>query len=456
MAQIPAKSSIDLAIAKLEADAGLRHGTLSFMAVNMDNGQVIADHNADLSMIPASIQKLITTGVALERLGPNYQYTTTIQALFDEETGEVTGDLYVMPSGDPTLQSKYYARENSTLDKLKEDLSVIKTFTGSLIIDASGFSAHNTPRSWIWEDMGNYFGASPSALIWRDNLLKVYLNSGQVGTRAMLSSKTKISEDIDIDIEVTAAEGNRDDAWFFSAPGSDLIYAKGTIPSNRSNFLVKASHPKPMERFANELSNATGLKPKTIRIDHDYIEHANLNPIAKVVSPPMHSIVKMTNENSINIYAEALLVSLDGTDLGKSIEGGIKSIESILSKQSQMNGVRIIDGSGLSPLNRMTSRTMVDLLTMMYRSENKDYFVSSLPVAGKSGTLKNSFSHQKLAGNMKAKSGTMSGVRNYAGYITNSQGETIAFCVMLNNYDSNRRTAIMNRLEELMVSVADN
>ncbi len=455
-AQTPAENKVQMALKKLQSDAGLANGNVAFMAVNMDNGQVIADYNGGKSMTPASIQKLITTGVALEILGSEYQFKTTIKAEIDEESGAVSGDIYVFPSGDPTLQSKYYSSQPTSLDQIKEDLSSISSFSGSLIIDASGFSAHNTPRGWIWEDMGNYFGASPTPIIWRDNLLNIYLNTAQVSKPAILSSKTQNSEGLTIDLEVTASESNRDDAWFFSAPGSDLIYAKGTIPSNRTNFLVKASHPKPMQRFGNEILEAGSLKNKQVRIDYDYIEHTNLSRISTLVSPPLYSIVKMTNENSINLFAEALLVQLDESDRGKSTEGGIGQIEKTLSKQGPIKGSRFIDGSGLSPLNRLTCYSMLNLLTMMYRSKNKDSFINSLPIAGQSGTIKNSFTNPKLAGNMQAKSGTMTGVRNYAGYIKNNQGRTVAFCVMLNDYDSKRRNAIMQKLEDLMVAVVEN
>ena len=456
LAQIPSENEVQRAIRSLESEAGLANGTLSFMAVNMDNGQVIADYMGGRSMCPASIQKLFTTGVALEKLGADFQFETIIAGAGDKKTGQISGDLYVFPSGDPTLQSKYYSSEPNSLTRIKEGLSSFKDFNGSLIIDASKFSAHNTPRGWIWEDMGNYFGASPSALIWKDNLLEVYLNSGQIGSRAIISSKTKNTENLDIQIEVTASESNRDDTWFFSAPGSDMIYAKGTIPAHQTNFLVKASHPKPMIRFGNDLISSTGLNISNVRVDYDYIPHDGLNTLVKLTSPPLYSIVRMTNENSINLYAEALLVQLDDSERGKSVEGGVTGLSNYLTKkQVNLKGTRFIDGSGLSPTNRITAYSMIDLLTMMYRSKNKDSFMNSLAKAGKTGTLKSSFNSPTLTENMIGKSGTMAGVRNYAGYIKNSNGEWIAYCIMLNDYDEKKRSAIMTKLEELMIAMAE-
>ena len=129
LAQVPTENKVEMALKKLQSDAGLANGSVAFMAVNMDNGKVIADYNGGKSMTPASIQKLITTGVALETLGSEFQFETTIKAAIDEESGAVSGDLYVFPSGDPTLQSKYYSSQPTSLDQIKEDLSSISSLS---------------------------------------------------------------------------------------------------------------------------------------------------------------------------------------------------------------------------------------------------------------------------------------------------------------------------------------
>ncbi|MDC1202356.1 D-alanyl-D-alanine carboxypeptidase, partial [Salibacteraceae bacterium] len=113
------------------------------------------------------------------------------------------------------------------------------------------------------------------------------------------------------------------------------------------------------------------------------------------------------------------------------------------------------DGSGLSPLNRMTAEAMTGILALAYRSDVKEDFLGSLPVAGQSGTLARYFKETKADGNVRAKSGTMSGVRNYAGYLTNRHGETVAFCIMLNDYDESRKTQVMQHIEEILVAIIE-
>lgn len=456
IAQNRAMLPTEVVLQKLLQDGGVKNGQVAFLAVNLDNGRVIAEHNTYASMVPASIQKLVTTAVALEKLGPGFSYKTEISTDGSFDGATLQGNVYVMASGDPTLNSRYYQSDPTTLQRIKTSFNGIQSIGGSMIIDASHFDRYTTPRGWVWEDMGNYFGASPTALIWNDNLLEVYLRTGQAGTRAMIAPATVKSSDFEIDLRVMADNGTKDDAWFFGSPGNDVIYAKGTVPAHRDKFLVKAAHPYPMKQFAKDVSAATGLKGLDARIDYDYVEHAGLTPLVTITSPPLSAIVKLTNQKSINLFAEALNIELDTAERYKSVEGGVATVEAYLrAKKVNLKGVRIMDGSGLSPLNRTTCQTMVDLLSHMYRSNNKETFLQSLAVAGQSGTIAGYFKGTKAEGNLKAKSGTMSGVRNYAGYVTNKNNETVAFCIMLNNYDESRKAQIMQRIEELMSAVIE-
>lgn len=446
----------EVVLQKLLQDAGVQNGTVAFLAVNLDNGRVIAEHNTYTSMIPASLQKLVTTAVALEKLGPGFSYKTEISTDGEIDNSTLNGNLYVIASGDPTLNSRHYQSDPPVRQRIKNAMNGITTFEGKVIIDASHYSRYTTPRGWIWEDMGNYFGASPSALMWEDNLLEVYLRTGQAGSDAVLAPASSKHKGFEIDIQVKAADSKRDDAWFFGAPGSNTIYAKGTIPAHQEKFLVKAAHPYPMEEFVKDISRATDLKKLSSQIDYDYIEHEGLKPLVTITSPPLSTIVRLTNQKSINLYAEALNIELDEEDHYKSVAGGIATVESYLKSQKvNMKGVRITDGSGLSPLNRTTCQTMVDVLSVMYRSENKETFMNSLAVAGQSGTIARYFKGTKAQGNLKAKSGTMTGVRNYAGYVKNSNGEMVAFCILINDYNEARKAQIMNRIEELMAAVIE-
>lgn len=445
----------ELVLRKLTLDAAFTHGQVAFMAVNLDNGRVIAEYNNFRSMVPASVQKLVTTAAALETLGPGFTFKTRVAYDGILESGVLHGNLYVFGGGDPTLQSRYNKAEPSALSKIGTALSPITKADGKLIVDLSLYNKYTTPRGWIWEDIGNYFGSTPTALMWKDNLLEVNLRSGQAGTRALLADPPEHYAPFTIDVQVTAANSQKDNAWFFSAPGSRMIYAKGTIPAHQQKFTVKASHPDPVYQFTGDVLKTRGQTMET-RVDYDYIPHEGLTDLIIIESPPLINLVKLTNEQSINLYAEALSIAMDSAMRYKSVEGGLDGLEKFLrNKNVYLKGARFIDGSGLSPLNRMTCQTMIDVLSMMHRSPNRDAFYNSLPVAGNSGTIARYFKGTKAENNLRAKSGTMAGVRNYAGYITNAQGERIAFCLMMNDYDENRTTEVMARVEELLTALID-
>lgn len=449
----------ELELQKLLQDAAFKHGEVAFMALNLDNGKVIADYRSGKTMIPASIQKLVTTGVALETLGKDHRFETSFAHTGILATdGTLNGNLIITPHGDPTLGSHYLGLNSEAVlkfIKLQIEEKGIKSINGKIIIDLTYYNQHNIARGMLWEDMGNYFGASPTSLMWQTNMVKVKLRSGQAGTPVMLASDLSSAYPYEFDLDLTASNENRDNAWFFGSPGSNKIYAKGTIPAKRESFIVKISNPDPAFSFAQELIATLGWQDAEIRFDQEKVTY-DTKPLFSIKSESLEKIIKETNEHSVNLFADALCTELDQNDLDKSIEGGIKSIEQFLQeKKVTTSGLRLMDGSGISPMNRMTAQAMTDFLSVMYRSENFETFFNSLPVAGESGTIKNYFAGTKAAGNLRAKSGTMAGTRNYAGYVTNKYQENIAFCLMMNDFDEDRKSVVMDRVQLLLSALIE-
>lgn len=453
-AQNRSMSPTQLELQKLLQDAAFKNGEVAFMAVNLDNGKVIADYRSSKAMIPASIQKLMTTGVALETLGKDHRFETLFTHTGSiSAAGILSGNLIITPKGDPTLGSHYLGSNGDAVlkfIKLQIEEKGIKSIDGKIIIDLTYYNQHNIARGILWEDMGNYFGASPTSLMWRTNMVKLKLSSAQVGTPVMLANEPSSAYPFEIDLQLTASSVNRDNAWFFGSPGSNKIYAKGTIPAKRESFTVKISNPDPAHSFVQELVAIMNWKGVEIRYDSDKILYDS-SPLFSIKSESLEKIIKETNEHSVNLFADALCTQLDAKPSDKSIEGGVESIETFLKdKKVSSSGLRILDGSGISPMNRMTAKAMTDFLGVMYRSENFNTFSNSLPIAGKTGTIKNYFGGTKAEGNLRAKSGTMAGTRNYAGFVTNKYQENIAFCLMMNDFDENRKSIVMDRVQLLL------
>jgi D-alanyl-D-alanine carboxypeptidase/D-alanyl-D-alanine-endopeptidase (penicillin-binding protein 4) len=302
--------------------------------------------------------------------------------------------------------------------------------------------------------MGNYFGATPTALMWNDNMIEVALRSGQAGSDVMLAKPWPKDSPFQLEIDIQAADNNKDDAWFFSAPGGNKIYGKGTIPAHRESFIVKISNPDPMLTFCQNIIEAFPGGQTDVRIVFTPADLPNVQPLITFSSPSIADLMRVTNHESVNLFAEALNISNDERSIGRSVEGGTAASMAWMRKHKiNTSGTRILDGSGVSPMNRVTAQAMVDALSAIYRMDAYEFFKASLPVAGESGTMKYYFNTGASKGNLRAKSGTMTGVRNYTGYVRNKYEENIAFCIMMNDYDEARKSEIMEKVGRLMEAV---
>jgi len=457
IAQDRSLSTAEVELQRLRQDPGLKHGEVGFVAVNLDNGGIIAEFNSYRAMIPASIQKLLTTSNAFSTLGNDYRFKTRIAYTGEIIEGILHGDIVIYGGGDPTFNSKYFPNQNHD-QAIKEAATKagIKSITGKLVFDLSIYTEHTTPSGWVWEDMGNYFGATPTAFMWADNTINLDLRSGQAGTDVMLADSWPSDSPYTLDVDIKASTENKDNAWFYSAPKGNTIYGKGSIPAHKDRFTVKISDPDPVQSYAKHLEKLLGLKNIAIQRNYAHIEYASAKTLIDLSSPSLKEIINVTNKQSINLYAEALNLISDTAQELKSVEGGIQSLEAFLTKNKiRHQGNRFLDGSGVSPMNRMTPQVMIDLLSVMYRSPLKEDFQSTLAVGGQSGTFKYYFKSGIAAGNIMGKSGTMNGVRNYTGYVKNKYGETIAFCLMMNDYDEDRKSEIMKKVETLMEAVIE-
>jgi D-alanyl-D-alanine carboxypeptidase/D-alanyl-D-alanine-endopeptidase (penicillin-binding protein 4) len=202
---------------------------------------------------------------------------------------------------------------------------------------------------------------------------------------------------------------------------------------------------------------SVGGTPTTTRLMQSQLT-GEVTIVSDIVSPPLTDIIDTLNHESVNLYAEHL-----AKQLGKafrntgSTEAGVDVIKDFLSESGiNTDGLYIEDGSGLSPLDAVNSRAMTGLLLFMKnRGKHFSEFYSSLPEAGKEGTLKNHFSDPVFTGRMNAKSGSMTRVRSYAGYLTALSGKKLIFCIIVNNF-SGPSGKIISRIEEILKETIQN
>jgi len=454
-------------------DTDFKNASFSFLAIDANSGEIISQHNSDLALKPASTQKLITTATMLELYGAEYKIKTTI-----EYTGKIDtirhilyGDIIIKGGGDPTLGSKYFDET-----KNKQFLTVwtnaikklqIDSIAGSVIADASIYSYDIVPQTWTWNNMGNYFGAGACGLSIYDNYYSLYFNSSNTyGDTTQIVECIPDIPDLVFENEVIADSISYDNAYIYGAPYSNIRYLRGEIPLNKTRFKVKGSMPDPAYIAANELEKAlikAGIKFKNnatsirrLKLNGKYIDEKRTE-IDTVFSPQLSKIITQTNIHSINLFAEHFLNEIGLKLIDKpNTEIAAKAVmEYWQQKGMDTQGMYLVDGSGLSHYNVITPRQMVFVLNYMkHQSKNFDVYYNSLAIGGETGTITKMFKKTAAKGNIRAKSGTITHVKCYSGYVKSASGREIIFSMFANNFSCSSRQA-KEKLEKIMVALAN-
>ncbi len=448
---------------RLKKDPDLAHASWGYCVKYAAKDSVLASYNSQLSLVPASTLKILTTGAALFMLGPQYKYETQLQydGVLDSVSGVLDGNIYIKGSGDPSLGSAYFADKKDTLGLPAKWAALIrakgiKKVTGCVVGDDDAFESEMIPSTWIWGDMGNYYGAGACGLSFMDNKYTVYFKSNII--RAQPATVKRIVPEIpglSLKNNVTSGPANSgDNAYIYGAPYSYERYMTGTIPVGKDDYDVEGSMPDPAMFCAWSLKNAlekAGTKVEkgatTRRLALDSIKGFGRNTIYRHLSPELSKIVYYTNMKSNNHYAESLLktIALAKNGWGEDNAGTDLVLNLWASKGVPVKGIYMNDGSGLSRANAISPEAETEVLraiaadTTVFRA-----FYNSLPPAG-------AFAEGTFAdNNMRVKSGYITRARSYTGYVKNRKGKLLAFSVILNNYDCSPAEARV-KLGKLMV-----
>lgn len=412
--------------------------------IDVNSGEILFDYQSEKLLIPASTLKLVTAAAALGILGPDYHFTTRLGY-----TGEITGktlagDIVITGGGDPALGSAYFQDHYFSPSFLKlwaEQLYShgIEKVEGELLLDGSLYDQERIPPTWIWEDMGNYYGAAANGLTYHDNLFHItFCSPSQPGQPTTITSVFPQISGIKIDNEVRSSLNNRDLAFVFGSPLDGQRIIRGTIPKNRKAFTIKASNPFPGQQLARDFRAA--LAEKGIYFTggsvQKMVDSEKIHPLFVRESPELRDILQVMNHESVNLYAEHIIRQIAAEKGGSgSREAGLKFVEQYLSDQN-LNTRELVmeDGSGLSHFNLVTPRFLTSLLAnMSLPGEYTTSFMHSLASAGE-GTL-TAFQPVSFPGNtLRAKSGSMTRVRCLAGYLKTDRGNTLAFAFMFNHF----------------------
>ncbi|MFK8038276.1 MAG: D-alanyl-D-alanine carboxypeptidase/D-alanyl-D-alanine-endopeptidase [Crocinitomicaceae bacterium] len=446
---------------------GVEQAPFSFYVKNLDNGQIVANVNGSMSIPAASTMKLVTTATAIKILGTKHRFKTKIgyTGTIDSITKTLNGDIVIIGGGDPTLGSKYFTDDGQEDDFMNSWADSILSYgiehiNGKVIADGSAYRYLGVPTGWVWGDLGNYYGAGPNGLTIYDNILKLYYNTEGIGTIAKLACIKPYIPNLYISSTVTAAKSRRDNAYVFGAPYSFDWFVTGSIPHSREDFIVKAANPDPELTFAHVFNSI--LQHKGISVSFYPETERNLRKkenyktekrtiIFTHLSPKLSRIINLTNQYSVNLFAEHLLceISHKRSGYGSTYNGALIA-KAYWGKKFNSKPLIMTDGSGLSRSNAVSAEFYINLLSAMKGSST---FKNSLAIAGKRGTMSSIGRKTSAQGRVIGKSGTMSKMKAYAGYVNTKTGKKLAYAMIINNYTC-PTSKIKSYFQNLMIKMA--
>ena len=464
-----AQNPIQQAISQFVKDPANNNSSISIHVLNLENEKEIASFQPNLAITSASTTKLFSTSAAFEVLGANHRSDTKIYLEGElNKEGILKGNIWIRGGGDVSLGSKYFSPEGKELDFLAQWTDSLKKLgvkfiEGAIIADGSAFGYAGVPDGWDWNDIGNYFGAAARGLNLYDNLVKVNFRTFSVGSKSAIVSIYPEVPGLNYKNSVYAANVSGDNSYLYGAPFSLDRSAEGKLPRNQSSFEVKGSMPDPELQISLELYRA--CMAADIQVEDGYksvrtnslLKHPNYSTMKLLFlheGKTVEEIAYWTNMKSVNLFAEGLLNQLGYAISGDgSTSNSLAQLTKFLKDKIATEGLILQDGSGLSRSNAISAKHFTSLLNYMWNSKSAESFKKTLPVAGVSGTIKGLCKGQTGEGRIYAKSGTISRVKSYAGYVETVSGKKLAFAITVNNFTCTS-SQITDKMEKVLNAIA--
>jgi len=435
----PLDQKLHSAFNHLQADSQCRYASVSLTVLDAKTGETVFAANPNMGLATASTLKTITTITAFNLLGKDFQYQTQFGYSGSiGADGTLNGDIIIKGAGDPTLGSWRYegSHEGQVLTLMVDALQVagIKRINGRIIGDDSIFGSQSIPEGWIWMDVGNYYGAGTSGLCWRENQFDIKLKTSRVDSPITISREVPAMPYLDFKNELINGEsGSGDNAYAFLPIGGKLMYLRGTYAIDENKKSISAALPDPAYDAAFRLTDTlnrlglliSGTPESTGTLTAKGLQTPQITKnLTTILSPHLSQIIYWLNQKSINLYAEQLLKTI-AWKMGKQVttENSVEVLQNFWKQRGiDPHSLNIVDGSGLSPGDRVTTMTMATILQSAKKETWFPDFYDSLPTYN----------------NMKMKSGSILNVLTYAGYQT-YHGRELCFSIMVNNFNGSSR-----------------
>ncbi|MBO5418797.1 MAG: D-alanyl-D-alanine carboxypeptidase/D-alanyl-D-alanine-endopeptidase [Bacteroidales bacterium] len=451
------------AIKEAASASTFKDAVLSLCIMGMDGDKKLGINETKM-LVPASNMKLISTGTALHELGPEFRFRTDIQYDGEISEGTLHGNLYIKGGADPTLGSKDTIATDLEITFLQWkkflDDSGIQRIEGSVVGDGSWLDGMSEEQTWMWNDIGTYYGSGVTGLMFYENMQSFIAKPG-LAEGDPVDIRPSYPDAPWMEFRYTCTTGKPktgDRLYMFTSDLAPVAEIRGTLGIDRGTKRVDCSNKFPeytcAHYFVEWLSRkgitcSEGAADYKLGKDRRKPDDSSRITAGSTFSPSLSRIAYTTNHASNNLYAETLLRTL-GKELRShsSYDSSYVAVNDVLCRLMSGNctGIRIQDGSGLSRQNLVSAEFFCRFLNAMAGSPNFCCFLESLPRPGGNGTLHYNMSRvsSDIKSRIRVKSGSMNGIRCYSGYImpsgqcdgwsvkTAPEG-TLVFSIMVNN-----------------------
>ena len=436
--------------------------------LDVESGRTLYARNAGKYFVPASNVKLYSTAAALDLLGPDYRFETRlyIDGVVDGD-GALQGNVIARGGADPTLGG-HYLSDSGEWDEDVDALAVFRAWADSLravgvrriegdvVGDDDAIDDVPLGVNWSWDDETWYYSAQLSGLSFHDNVIHLYVDGQEPGMPARLRWEPLNTGYVQVVNRTRTTEtGTPLKEGYRRMRGGNRIEVTTTLPPGAGE-LEEITVENPTAYAAYVLREAlleAGIAVAGDPVDADALsikpsyEAPAYRQVATHRSAPLPDVASIINKPSQNLYADLLLKTIgaelpqEDSDLEPgSAAMGIEAAMSTFARAGvDTSGIRLVDGSGLSRLNLVAPEMTTSLLSFMWTHPDervRDAFYDSLPVAGRSGSLKHRMRQGRAAGNMRGKTGTLTFASSLSGYVRARDGRMLAFSIMSNHHAS--------------------
>ena len=439
-------SHFQKAIQKFAEDTVLFNASVSVTVLENSTGTIVGSYDSYRTLIPASSSKLFSVGAMLKQAGPSFRYRTPFVLIGQTNEDRIfQGHLIVKPSSDPSFCSPHqpgamsFSQLVDTLEKRLDELG-IKKIQGQILVEDEFIQDVPENPEWLYYDLGNYYGSGCYSLNFLENTCWISLQEQTRSGRVcdIISVYPPMLKDQFCSEVISTAEPTQEDIYVLGSNLANYSKVMGSIQCCGSDTLnLKAAMSNPPSVFAEMLIAELKSRSKFERMPGVKFKKQE-QTLFTYQSVPLIDLSERALKKSVNLYCESFLHQfgfLRSENTSRST--ALKDLEYFWSKEGiDTRGLRLEDGSGLSPKTKCSSFQLAQVLQNFTKSKLKDDFVRCLPNVSEEGPLAGSLSSCKKCKNRyRLKSGSMESVRSFSGYIMDGNKPKYSISLIVNHYD---------------------